>query len=394
MAAIRNCFIATIAVLLCGVMFALPNGTQAHAQATGPTTNTSEGIIIAQPAVAVRAGPSKTTRRIGILRHGTKVQLLERSPRGLWVRISSGSGIAGWVARRHINTNDLSMPLPVAEPAAEPAAEAAAEAVPVVPDVVRTPLRTGTRSRAIFARGQALGNRSNVFSVIGDSLTSAQPFMRGFGDGGYALGSHGYLQETINHFSAPPREGVANSFMHQSKAATIAFNAAAALDPTWLAWTDKSGQCASDESPVACEYRINKPSVAVILLGPEDLQIYDVNTFQIHLSRVIKISVDSGVIPVLTTFPTAPNNAALQNGALFNDAIRNMAATYGVPVIDMRDAALALPAAGVKEDGFHLSDFGSAYGFNVDNSQISGCALRNLYTLQMLDLLRRNVLTR
>jgi hypothetical protein len=358
-------------------------GYIAPAVAQNPPIN-GEAVVTARPAVAVRDAPSKNARRLGILRTGAKVQIVESSPRGLWVRVTDGQALTGWVARRHVALGgsvsvtvqpDVTSTLPV-EPAPQPA----------------SPLRTGSRARQIFARGQALGNRANVFSVVGDSLTTVQPFLTGFGTGGYALGDNGHLQRTIEFFSVPPRDGIANSFAHQSKAATLAFNAAAALDPTWLAWTDKSGQCAPNEQPIACEYRLMKPSVAIILLGPEDVQIYDATAFQAQLSRVIALSVDSGVIPVLTTFPTAPIPGPLQQGEQFNNVIRGLASSYGVPLIELRDTAMQLPAYGVKEDGFHLSDYGPAYGLNQSQAQMSGCALRNLYTLQMLDMLRRNVL--
>jgi hypothetical protein len=372
--------LTALLALLCAL---LSVGVHAPLRAIAQT-EPQQGIITARPAVAVRDAPSKTARRLGILRTGAKVQVLESSARGLWVRVSDGQALSGWIARRHI-------------------ALGAEQVIAVQPDPTRTlpvspapaagsPLRTGTRTRQIFARGQALGNRANVFSVIGDSLTTVQPFLTGFGNGGYALGGYSGLQDTITFFSAPPRDGIANSFMHQSKAATLAFNAAAALDPTWLVWTDKSGLCTPNEQPIQCEFRVSKPSVAIILLGPEDLHIYDASVFQTHMSRLINVSIDNGVIPVLTTFPTAPIDGPLQQGEQFNNVIRGLASSYGVPLIELRDTALQLPAYGVKEDGFHLSDYGPAFGLNQAPSQMSGCALRNLYTLQMLDVLRRNVL--
>jgi hypothetical protein len=366
-------------IVACLVLIGAPRLSAAQDQPI-----TGDAVVTARPAVAVREAPSKSARRLGILRTGTPIQIIESSPRGLWIRVTDGRNLTGWVARRHVALGrpvnvtvqpDATSTLPV-EPAPQPA----------------SPLRTGSRTRQIFARGQALGNRANVFSVVGDSLTTVQPFLTGFGAGGYALGGYGNLQATIDYFSVPPREGIANSFTHQSKAATLAFNAAAALDPTWLAWTDRNSQCAPNEQPIACEYRLMKPSVAIILLGPEDLQIYDATAFQAQLSRIVALSIDNGVIPVLTTFPTAPIDGPLRQGEQFNNVIRGLAATYGVPLIELRDSAMQLPAYGVKEDGFHLSDYGPAYGLNQSTAQMSGCALRNLYTLQMLDLLRRNVL--
>ena len=177
-------------------------------------------------------------------------------------------------------------------------------------------------------------------------------------------------------------------------AATIAFNAAAALDPSWTVWTDKLGLCQPNETPVACEFRLVRPSVVIILLGPEDMQIYDSATYRAHLDRILDIAIANGVIPVLTTFPTDPGDARFQSAPEFNAVIRQIVAARDLPMIELREWALTLPNHGVKADGFHLSDDGPAYAFDREPSQMTGCGLRNLLTLQMLDALRQGVLTR
>src|SRR5688572_8534100 len=81
----------------------------------------------------------------------------------------------------------------------------------------------------IFERGQALGNRADVFTTVGDSNTTNGDFMRplGMDNGGCDFGDYESLEETVTYFSAvPPREGQANSFTSDSVAADIGFSSA------------------------------------------------------------------------------------------------------------------------------------------------------------------------
>lgn len=239
-------------------------------------------------------------------------------------------------------------------------------------------LPVGSRSASIFAAGQARGNQRNVFTKVGDSITAAQPFLSNFGGGGYNLGPHGYLQDTINYFGG--------SWAAGSEAAKVAFNAAAVLDAIW----STPGLCQANESPLACELRVKRPSVAIIMLGSVDVQLYNAASFNGYLNSVVQTCVNFGVIPVLTTFPNAdgyyPNESAQ-----FNDIIRSTAASFGVPLIDLRGPLMTLPNRGVRADGFHLSEDGDPWSFNGDENRV-GVTMRNYLTLLMLDSLRRSVL--
>ncbi len=368
----------------------------------------AEMAIFAKPAAALRSVPSKYARRIGALPYGTRVTVLEIKEN--WAAVRAPSGATGWVPARFVRpasslaaapalvTLDAPAPQPAAQPPAARAplapratAVAASEEVRAPPPLQAQAIHPGAAARAIAARGRALGNRPNVFSMIGDSLTANQPFMRGFGKGEYNLGAHTDLNPVLGYFSASPREGVPNSFVNKSAAVTTAFNAAAAFDPSWTHWTDPEHLCQPDESPVLCEFRLSKPGSVIILLGPEDMQVYDTTTYRTYLARLVKTAIDSGVIPVLSTFPATSDNPKLQLAAPFNDVVRQIAAQYRVPWIELRDNAMALRDNGVKSDGFHLSDYGPAYGFDSEPAQWSGCTLRNFLTLQMLNHLRRDV---
>lgn len=70
-------------------------------------------------------------------------------------------------------------------------------------------------------RGQALGNRRNVFAKVGDSITAGDHsgFMAQFGFGNYNLASYGYLQGAADIYSEETADGGNLSFNRSSQAA-------------------------------------------------------------------------------------------------------------------------------------------------------------------------------
>ena len=259
-------------------------------------------------------------------------------------------------------------------------AEARLWSVPVIPVL-------SARLRQIFASGQQNGMRANVFSKVGDCHTTSDAFLLPLGVGEYDLGPYGYLQNAINFFSASPRDGVANSFVNESMAASSAFNAGAVLDPVWA----NPMHCQQGEAPLLCEYRLVRPAVAVILLGAVDMQVYDVGAFRSYLQQVVQATVERGIIPVLTTYPSAPE-FMWPESLEFNAVILDVAAQQQLPVINFWRASRVLPSYGLEGDFFHLSHPESRWiSFNGDERRW-GMTLRNLLTLYTLDLLRRQVL--
>ncbi|MBI5671435.1 MAG: hypothetical protein HZC41_25875 [Chloroflexi bacterium] len=243
----------------------------------------------------------------------------------------------------------------------------------------------------IFTRGQQFGNRANVFTKVGDSNTTNGDFLQPLGMKGdfCELGPYADLQETINFFSVPPTPDEANSFVRQSVAAKEGLSSAAALDPFW------AGEgCEPNEGPLACEYRLIKPGVAVMMLGLMDVRYKHAESFRTNIEKVIQLSIDHGVIPVLTTIIVLPDQERLS----FDDSIRinnhmlDMADQYGVPVINLWAAVQSLPDYGIGPDRTHLkARLGEFCSFDGAEQELGG-TLRNLLTLQALDELRRNVL--
>lgn len=244
---------------------------------------------------------------------------------------------------------------------------------------------------AIWASGSALGRRSDVFTTVGDSNTTNGDFMQVFGLSRdvCAWGDYAYLRETVAHFSAPLSTGARTSFTHQSAAARMGFNTAAVLDPFW----SPSGQCASGESPLMCEYRRSAASISVIMLGGRDVLALDAETYRANMTQIVGQSIAAGVIPALTTFVVLPERGDLYEKSIaFNVALLEIAESAGVPLINLWAAAEPLPDHGIGPDRSHLKARVGAYcAFDGAERELGG-TLRNLLTLQMLDRLRRGLI--
>ena len=146
------------------------------------------------------------------------------------------------------------------------------------------------RAQEILAQGLAKGRNPRAFSKIGDCESQASWFLSDFDlrPKVYSLGSYdAELQPVIDYYSG--------SYKRLSLAAKPGFSAASLLAPIWA---DKK-ICQKNESPLACEYRVNKPLVAFIMLGSNDAS--NPKTFEGHMRKIIEYSLAQGVLPVLGT---------------------------------------------------------------------------------------------
>ncbi len=206
--------------------------------------------------------------------------------------------------------------------------------MPVVPTVSDT-------ARAIYQHGLALGRDPTGFSIIGDCQNVAAFFLSAFATPGqYDLGDYPYLEEVIAYYRQ------SQSFTRERVAAIGGFNVAAILSPL----LNNNPECDVHESPLACEYRINNPSVALISM--ETWGGYDrpSETYQSYLEQVVQYSVDQGVVPILAT--KADN---LEGDNSINQAIYNVARKYDVPLWNFWRAVQPLPDHGLSSDQFHLT---------------------------------------
>lgn len=251
------------------------------------------------------------------------------------------------------------------------------------------------RLREIFAHGQALGNQPQVFVTVGDSNTTNGDFLKAIGyelayDQPYCeWGDYAYLQTTAQYFSVSP-DGISdNSFTRDGAAAREGFNSAALLDPFW---TDH--RVCNGDNALVCDYRSARPSVAVIMLGGIDVKEITVAEYRANMTQAVELSIERGVIPVLTTFVVLPERADIYPSSLeFNAALLDISETYGVPLINLWGAVQALPDWGIGPDRSHLKARPGDYCTFTGAQNELGGTLRNLLTLQALDLLRTQVLS-
>ena len=240
------------------------------------------------------------------------------------------------------------------------------------------PTSTG-RAREIFQVGQSLGRDSNTLSKVGDCNSVEWLFLYPFGQDQYDLGAFADLQDTVDHFS--------ESFAYDTHAAYNGLNALAALDPIWSNRT----ACLADESPLLCEYRLHNPSLAVIMFGSNDILALTPAQFDQGLRCVLSATIQAGIIPILSTFPRYI--ALPDRSILFNQIVVRVALDFDIPLMNFWLALEPLPGYGIDSDGYHLNGpLTRAADFSSERNLRTGYPMRNLVTLQTLDVIRRAVI--
>lgn len=395
----------------------------------------------------LRETPSIQGNIVRILSAGLRLTILARSNDAQWLRVNTANNFNGWLRVAEVTadrlptvpvtlivtatarptlkptsrpspspvTSAVSSPtsLPVAPAAAQPAtpttsvegptiaapATATVKAPPSAtagpsgtPAPVAAPhpgLRIPASMRAIFQRGQKLGNRAPVFSKVGDSLTVATYVLYPFGWGRYNLGVYAGLQPSIDFFASAIARGADSSFSNTSLSADNGWTSADVLDPARA----NPSICQPGESPLRCEYRVVRPAIALILLGTNDVSKLDAARYRVNMTQIVTQSLELGVIPVLSTVPPRLQFEGECN--VYNAILGEIAAQYTVPISDYGAAMRALPNYGLSSDGVHPSwpdgDPAIAASFTPVHLQ-SGYTMRNLMLIQALDGVRLSVM--
>ncbi len=236
---------------------------------------------------------------------------------------------------------------------------------------------------ALYRASLAQGHNPHVFSKLGDCMTENEYFLVPFAAKNYDLGPYADLQAVIDQYAGVPArsgEWQKDSFATVGLAAAQGFNVAGPLDPTWA----NPQWCQSGESPAACEYRVAKPALAIIMFGTNDATYTEASAYDYYLRKLVELTLDSDVVPLLSTFPTRPE--APEKSLLLNQIVVKVAEDYGVPLINLNRALEALPNHGVDpQDTIHLSVPADKRVdvFSAQNLQ-AGFTVRNLVTLQAL----------
>lgn len=360
-------------------------------------------LAITHDPATLYAAPGQQHQTLGTVPGRETVIIEGRSEGGHWLLIRTlDESLRGWVA-----TSTVTLSADVFLPDLPLSTESLTEETPkTYPDDIAAKLEQlnsipllynmdTEQVHSIFEAGQQLGNRADVFVKVGDSNTANGDFFRPFGMNNVQceLGTYRYLQDTINFFSGKPRSTDPNSFNTNNLTVKAGLGTAATLDPLWA--TDAS--CRADESLLACEYRITKPSVAVMMIGLMDLEHHTLEVYRANLEEIVQFSIDSGVIPVLTTYAVledypVPEHTLWPKSLDLNLVTVEVAEKFGTPLIHLWKGQQSLPGLGIGPDRTHLrAVVGQFCDFEGAELEIGG-TYRNLLSLQALDELRRHVL--
>jgi hypothetical protein len=194
------------------------------------------------------------------------------------------------------------------------------------------------------------------------------------------LGKYSSLQETIDWFSG--------SFAWSSQAARDAMRAEALFSPLYA----DPKACLPGEGPLACEYRLRNPSIAIISMEQTWAPNIDLERYARYMREAIETTISLGIVPILAT--KADN---LEGDHQINAIIAQLAWEYEIPLWNFWAAVQPLSNHGLvsktptgEVDLYHLTS-GNNYNFSAPDSQWTGWTMRNLTVLQTLDAVWRGL---
>lgn len=221
---------------------------------------------------------------------------------------------------------------------------------------------------AIYRRGLQAGNDPTHFSKVGDCGSGASWFLGDFdlGPANYSLGSYSYLAPVIAAYQG--------SWGRVNKSIGDGWSVATELSQLWA----DPKQCVSPETPVACEYRLWKPSVVLILLGTNDR--FHENQLETQLHQMIDYFIRQGVLPVLAT-----KADDMEGDQSINLIIARAAYKYDIPLWNFWRAVQDLPHKGLDSDQEHLTWAPNRFDNTADMQ--NAWPWRNLGALQVMNLI-------
>ncbi len=327
-------------------------------------------VTTGSDTLRLRAGPGLNFATLALLADHTPLLITGRNADSDWLEVvTTNLHLTGWVSAAYV---DASIDL---------------DGIPIHGDTLNFSnliSGIGSESRRIFALGQTMGNRPDVFAKVGDSITVSTHFLYAIGEGNYRLGDYSTLQPAIDYFMAGPM----NSFTRDSEAAGVGWTAAQVLKPL----SSRSGRCAAGEMPLRCEYRLTQPAFALIMFGTNDSGWISPDVFRHNMQRIIEITSELGIVPVLSTIPPRPGYD--DQVAAYNQVIRSLSNEYQIPLLDYGQAMSIYMPYSLAADGVHpsLPPRGTVNSASfLPQNMFAGYVLRNLSALHLLDQLWREV---
>ncbi|MEP7291672.1 MAG: GDSL-type esterase/lipase family protein, partial [Chloroflexota bacterium] len=332
-------------------------------------------------------GPGITFTLIDRIQAGVPMTILARNSIGTWLHIQreddDGEVIEnGWVISGYLNLlpdlhfEDVLVETGVGDADADSDMSQLHDLyiVPVIPTI-------SDAMRDLYAHGRELRNYPYVITKVGDSVTADSLYLQPMSRRDNVLGPYDYLAGAMRYFGA--------STSVESMAARVGMTTLTVFDPTWA----PEPTCEPRETPLDCEYRRKRPSISLIMFGPNDLLRMDDDHFEEQIRKIVERSIELGIIPVLSTFSYDPGMGLWLQSVNFNRRLATIAAEYEVPIINLWLAARALPDYGLEIDHIHMKHWGFEFlKFNSGNVAFSGASLRNLLTIRTLDEIRNTVI--
>ncbi len=194
------------------------------------------------------------------------------------------------------------------------------------------PSDVSKRMKDIYQRGIQQGNDPHAFSVIGDCQSNPQIFLGMFDSEGDPLKEkYRNLMDTIQNFHG--------SFSRMSVTVRDGQSVASVLSPEWA----DPEQCNEDESAIACEFRLHKPSIVFINLGTNWNSGNEI-THAAYLREIVDFVLDQGAVPILSS-----KGDNQEGGHRINRATAEVANQYGVPFWNFWRSLHDLPGKGIDD---------------------------------------------
>jgi hypothetical protein len=276
-----------------------------------------------------------------------------------------------------------SAPIPAADAAPHiqltpTASPYAAEALLDLPPL---PAKIVANVRRVYSDGIAQGNDPDRFILIGDSNNEKPRFLRSFSYGNYDLGAYTYLQPLIDAYNETGAFGA----HYPSSEHGMTLNML--MDPAFV----DPAICPQAAHLLDCAIQLYRPSIAIVYMGTYDTCNTPFDVYLENFHSAMQFLTAHGVIAILTTYTVALDIGCWESTPAYTGVIRDMASIYRMPLIDLPGYVQSLPAQGMEPDGWHLSypaDFHTSF---AGGEALYGNTQRELLTLQMLYLLRRDI---